>query len=204
MWYLIGSKNNGHEGIKGRLLLADLQSDCTNFVRKCVKCQEYNSLSHQRPDNLLYILYPWPFVKWGMNIIGTFTPGNGQCKFLLVEIDYFTKWIEVKTLEAITARNVQNFVWKNIVCRFGIPHVINIDNGQQFIDRGLAEFNEKLNIKHITSLVEHPQTNGQVEATNKVIFNELKKRLGPAKVKWTEELFEILWTYKCTPQSTTQ
>jgi len=62
----------------------------------------------------------------------------------------------------------------------------------------------KLNIKHIASSVEHPQTNGQTEATNKAILNELKKRLGPAKGNWTEELLEVLWAYRCIPQSTTQ
>jgi len=62
----------------------------------------------------------------------------------------------------------------------------------------------KLNIKHITSSVEHPQTNGQTETANKVILNELKKRLGPAKGNWTEELIEVMWAYRCTPQSTTQ
>jgi len=140
-----------------------------------------------------------------MNIIGRpFPPGKGQCKFLLVGIDYFTKWIEAEPLTVITARNVQSFVWKSIVCRFGLPLVIITDNGRQFTDRGLAEFYEKLSIKHITSSVEHPQTYGQAEVANKVILNELKKRLGPAKGNWTKELLEVLWAYRCTPQSTTQ
>jgi len=139
-----------------------------------------------------------------MYIIGPFTPGKGQCKFLLVGIDYFTKWIEAKPLAAITTRNVQNFVWKNIVCRFGISYVIITDNDRQFTDRGLVEFYEKLDIKHITSSVEHHQTNGQAEAANKVIVNEFKKRLDPTKGKWTEDLLKVLWAYWCTPQSTTQ
>jgi len=130
-----------------------------------------------------------------MNINGPFAPGKGQCKFLLVDIDYFTKWIEVEPLMVITARNVQNFVWKNIVCRFGQPQIIIIDNGRQFTDRGLAEFYEKLNIKHIASSVEHPQTNSQVKVANKAILNELKKRRGPTKGNWTEELLEVLWAY---------
>jgi len=83
-------------------------------------------------------------------------------------------------------------------------HVIITDNSQQCTDRGLAEFYDKLHIKHFMSLVEHPQTNGQAEAANKVILDELKKRLGPAKGKWSEELLEVLWAYRCTPQSTTQ
>jgi len=140
----------------------------------------------------------------GNDIIRPFIPGNGQFKFLLVGIDYFTKWIEVEPLAAITARNVPNFICKNIVCHFEIPHVIITDNDRQFIDRGLAVFYEILDIKHITSFVEHPQMNGQAEAANKVILNELKKRLDPTKGKWTEELSEVLWAYQCTPQSITQ
>jgi len=75
---------------------------------------------------------------------------------------------------------------------------------KEFTDQGLAEFYEQLDIKHITSSVEYPQTNGQVEVANKIILNELKKRLGPAKGKWTGELLEVLWAYRCMPQSTTQ
>jgi len=90
-------------------------------------------------------------------------------------------------------------VWKNIVCRFGLPQVIITDNGRQFTDRGLAEFYEKLNIKHVPSSVEHPQTNGQAKAVNKAILNELKKRLDPTNGNWTEELLEVLWAYWCTP-----
>jgi len=55
-----------------------------------------------------------------MDIIGPFSPGKGQTKHLLVIVDYFTKWIEVEPLATISARNVQNFVRKNIVCQFEV------------------------------------------------------------------------------------
>jgi len=77
------------------------------------------------------------------------------------------------------------------------------DNGWQFIDKELAKFYTGRDIKHITSYVEHPQTNGQAEVTNKVILMELRKRLDSAKDRWPEELVEVLWAYKCTPQSAT-
>jgi len=116
-----------------------------------------------------------------MDIIGPFSPGKGQTKHFLVAVDYFTKWIEAEPLATITAQNVQNFVWKNIVCRFGIPHSIVSDNGRKFIDQGLMTFYNDLGIKSLTSSVEHPQTNGQAEAANKVLLNELRKRLDTAK-----------------------
>ena len=53
-------------------------------------------------------------------------------KFLVMGIDYFTKWVKVEPLAKITQQNVKNFVWKNIMCRFGVPKVLILDNGRQF------------------------------------------------------------------------
>jgi len=70
-----------------------------------------------------------------MDILGAFPLGRGQTKFLVVVVDYFTKWIEVEALTRITTQQVQIFVWKNIICRFGIPHTIITDNGRPFTDK---------------------------------------------------------------------
>jgi len=78
------------------------------------------------------------------------------------------------------------------VYRFRIPHVVITNNGRQFTNRRLDEFYEKLDIKHITSSMEHTQTNDQVDVANKITLNELKRRLDPAKGKWTQELLEVL------------
>jgi len=86
---------------------------------------------------------------------------------------------------------------------FGIPHTVITDNDRQFVDRKLESFLAELEIKHITSFIEHPQTNGQAEASNKVILLQLKKRLGAIKGKWADELLEVLWAYRCTPQTST-
>ena len=112
--------------------------------------------------------------------MGPFTPGKGQVKFLLVVVDYFTKWIEADPLTTITTQQVQKFVWRNIICRFGIPHTIITENGKQFTDAGLKDFYLGLHIKHVTSSVEHPQGNGQAEAANKVILR-VKEKAGPSK-----------------------
>nr|KYP73662.1 Pol polyprotein [Cajanus cajan] len=127
-----------------------------------------------------------------MDILGPFPPVKGQLKFLLVAVDYFTKWIEACPLAKITAENVQKFTWKNIICRFGIPHSLVTNNGRQFIAQSFENFLRELEIKHLPTLVEHPQTNGQAEAANKVILRELKKRLGSSKGQWVDKLHSIL------------
>ncbi|RDX96384.1 putative protein K02A2.6, partial [Mucuna pruriens] len=84
----------------------------------------------------------------------------GQVKFLLVAIDYFTKWIEVELVATISAERVKQFYWKRIICRFGLPTVIISDNGTQFASQAIAEFCAQYGIKQSFTCVEHPQSNG--------------------------------------------
>lgn len=100
---------------------------------------------------------------------------------MLVAVDYFTKWVEVKPLATISGQNVQKYLLKNIITCFGIQCVIMAGNGLQFIDKKSNEFMIGLDIKHRVTFEEHPQTNGQVKVAIKVILTELKKRLGSAK-----------------------
>ena len=72
---------------------------------------------------------PWPFAQWGLDIMGPFLTTIRQLKFLVVGIDYFTKWVEAKALATITEKNVRSFIWRNIICRYRIPRVLVSDNG---------------------------------------------------------------------------
>nr|KYP33710.1 Transposon Ty3-I Gag-Pol polyprotein [Cajanus cajan] len=199
-----GSRTLAAKVLRAGYYWATLKTDCMDYVKKCIQCQKHGNLIHASAEQLHSISSPWPFALWGMDILGPFPLAKGQCKFLLVAVDYFTKWIEAEPLATITTSNVQKFLWKSIVTRFRIPYAIITDNGLQFADHKFNKFLKDLGIKHRFTSVEHPQANGQAEAANKVILLELKKRLGDAKGVWAEELPEVLWAYRCTPQSTTQ
>ena len=71
-------------------------------------------------------------------------------------MDYFTKWIEAEALATITIQKAVNFVWNNIVCRFGVPRILISDNGKQFDYDKFKEFTSGLNINHRFSLISHP------------------------------------------------
>ena len=73
---------------------------------------------------------PWPFAQWGLDIMGLFPTAIRQLKFLVVGIDYFTKWVETKALATIMEKNVRSFVWRNIIYRYKIPRVLVSDNGK--------------------------------------------------------------------------
>ena len=78
------------------------------------------------------ILNPWLFTQWGIDSVGPLLTGWGQVKFAVVAMDYFTKWAEVEPLATITEKQMEKFVLKNIINRFGIPWILVNDNGQQF------------------------------------------------------------------------
>ncbi|KAL0320131.1 UNVERIFIED_CONTAM: hypothetical protein Sradi_5274600 [Sesamum radiatum] len=121
------------------------------------------------------MLSPCPFTQWGMDIVGHFPVASGQRKLLLVAIDYFTKWVEPEPLACITEGEVMKFFWKNIVCRFGVPREIISDNGRQFQGRRIQEWCQGLHIKQRFTSVTHPQSNGQVEVTNRILGSSQRK-----------------------------
>ena len=118
----------------------------------------------------------------------------GNKKYLLVGTDYFTKWVEIEFLTNIRDVDAKRFVWKNIVTRFGVPHVLISDNGLQFNSKTFRSYCDELGIMNRYSTLAYPQGNEQAETVNKVIVNGLKKRLDDAKEKWVEELPHVLRT----------
>ena len=122
-------------------------------------------------------------------------------KFLLIAINYFTKWVEAEALATITEAKVQNFVWKNIVCRFRIPRTIISNNGRQFDSQAIRSFCSNLGIWNKYSSPGHPQVNGQTEVTNRTLLKLIKSRLVGAKRAWPEELPNVLWAYRTTART---
>ena len=135
--------------------------------------------------------------------MGPFPKAIGNKKYLLVCMDYFTKWVKAESLANIRDVDVKRFIWKNIVTRFGVPYVLISDNGLQFNSKTFRKYCFDLGIKNRYSTPAYTQGNRQAEAVNKVIVNGLKKRLDDAKGKWVEELSHVLWTYRTTPRKST-
>ena len=121
-----------------------------------------------------------PLHKWGIDILGSFPLALRQLKYLIVTIGYFTKWIEAEPWPTITTEKVREFIWKRIVCRYGIPPQLVSDNGTQFTECRFEDFCMELGIVQLFSLVEHLQTKELAEATNQIILARLKKRLEKA------------------------
>ncbi|XP_065626174.1 uncharacterized protein LOC136066193 [Quercus suber] len=185
---------------KAELLSEELHEGiCGNHTGVSAICPTYSSA---RGDSQP-LSSPWPFTQWGLDIVGPFPKATGNKKYLLVGTDYFTKWVEAEPLANIRDVDVQRFVWKSIVTRFGVPCILISDNGLQFDSKAFRSYCSELGIMNSYSTPAYPQGNGQAEAVNKVIVNGLKKRLDDAKGKWVEELPHVLWAYRTTPRRST-
>ena len=143
-----------------------MQKDAEAYVKTCDKCQRFNNIIRQPIEKLTSMMALWLFAQWGLNIMGPFPTAMRQLKFLVMGIDYFTKWVEAEALATITEKNAWSFVWRCIVCRFGIPRVLVSDNGKQFDNDSFRDFCLQLGIRNHYSFPAHPQANGQVEVTN--------------------------------------
>lgn len=107
-----------------------LKKDAIRFAKKCQVLTLF-PIQRQPFQELTVVSSPWPFAKQGMNLIGPLTKKKGSASFIIIVIDYFTKWVQAEPLAKITEANASNFLQKKIICRFGIPHSIVSDNGRQ-------------------------------------------------------------------------
>ncbi|KAL2236614.1 UNVERIFIED_CONTAM: Retrovirus-related Pol polyprotein from transposon [Sesamum indicum] len=177
-----------------------MMKDCKEFVRRCEKCQKFASQIHTHAVPMTPISITCPFDQWGIDIMGPFPPARAQKKFVIVAVEYFSKWVEAEAVSKITEREAINFIWKNIICRFGIPRVLISDNGTQFQGRKITAWLHELKIQQNFTAVGHPQSNGQTEVTNRTILQHLKARLR-SKTEWSDELPGVLWAYRTTPRT---
>ena len=103
--------------------------DSKQFALKCDKYQRHAPMIHQPQQKISTISSPYRFMKWSMDIVGPLvSSGPVQLRFLLVLADYFTKWIEAEAYYKITSDTVTIFIWKNVICRHGLPYEIVTDN----------------------------------------------------------------------------
>lgn len=180
-----------------------LSREAEQYVKKCDQCQRHAPVSHCPAEELTTVSGPWPFARWGIDMVGPLPTAPGGYKHVLVITDYFTKWVEAESYQAVTSSDVENFVWKNIICRFGIPKYIVCDNGTQFNSKRFRGFCDKHGITLQFASRSYPQGNGQAEKTNRTIFDGIKRRLERKRGKWHQELQHVLWAYRTTKRKPT-
>ncbi|MCO5552610.1 hypothetical protein L7F22_006124 [Adiantum nelumboides] len=168
-----------HELTLKKVLLAgyvwpSMHADVQHWCRSCHNCQVNGN------KRLLYgprqaVIANGPFEKWGIDAMGPLPrTANGKL-YILVAINYMTRWVEAQSVAKVNEKTVSKFVYTHICCRFGTPLEIVSDNGPGFRRGLLTEVCEVLKISHRHSTPYYPQSNGLVEKANGIIAGIIRK-----------------------------
>jgi hypothetical protein len=143
-----------------------------------------------------------PFQQWGLDIIGPINPPSSQQhKYILTEIDYFTRWSEAIPLKVVNTNQVVSFLNSHIITRFRIPECLVFDNASYFSSLDMNVFSLEKGIKLKYSASYYPQGNGLAESTNKNLIKIIKRTVSENHKNWHNALYKALWDDRVTPKA---
>ncbi|GJW22514.1 reverse transcriptase domain-containing protein [Tanacetum coccineum] len=182
-----------------------IYKDAHDFVTRCDICQRQGKISQrdEMPQNSIQVCEI--FDIWGIDFMGPFPSSRGN-KYILVAVDYLSKWVEAKALPTNDARVVCKFL-KTLFSRFGAPRAIISDRGTHFCNDQFTKVMLKYGVTHRLSTAYHPQTSGQVEVSNRGLKRILERTVGENRASWSDKLDDALWAFRtayktpigCTP-----
>nr|GEU97023.1 reverse transcriptase domain-containing protein [Tanacetum cinerariifolium] len=176
-----------------RLAIMDPQED---LVKNCDVCQRQGKISKrdEMPQNSIQVCEI--FDVWGIDFMGPFSSSRGK-KYILVAVDYLSKWVEAKVLPTNDARVVCKFL-KNLFARFGTPRAIISDRGTHFCNDQFTKVMQKFGVTYRLATPYHPQTSGQVEVSNRGLKCILERAVGENHASWSDKLDDALWAFRTT------
>ncbi|GJR38318.1 reverse transcriptase domain-containing protein [Tanacetum coccineum] len=179
--------------------------DANEYVRRCDVCQRSRNISsrNEMPQNNIQVCEV--FDVWGLDFMGPFTQSRGN-KYILVALDYVSKWVKAQALPTNDARVVVKFL-RQLFARFGVPKALICDRGTYFCNSKLEKALQRYGVTHKLSTAYHPQSNGQTKVTNMAIKCILERSVGYNPKGWSEKLNDALWAFRtayktptgCTP-----
>ncbi|GJR27128.1 reverse transcriptase domain-containing protein [Tanacetum coccineum] len=182
-----------------------IYKDAHDFVTRCDICQRQGKITQrdEMPQNSIQVCEI--FDIWGIDFMGPFPSSRGN-KYILVAVDYLSKWVEAKALPTNDARVVCKFL-KTLFSRFGAPRAIISDRGTHFCNDQFTKVMLKYGVTHRLSTAYHPQTSGQVEVSNRGLKRILERTVGENRASWSDKLDDALWAFRtayktpigCTP-----
>nr|GEU95406.1 hypothetical protein [Tanacetum cinerariifolium] len=174
-----GPRKAVHKAMNAGYFWPSMHRDANNEVSSCDSCQVCASVPKLPKIDMIFVTSVWPFRKWEIDIVWPLPEAPGKVKYLIVDVDYSTKWIEAMAVTSITGRQVKT------------SHLI-------------TSYAEGLGIKLVFTLVYHPQANGVVERANRSIMQGIKTRLHHEGGAWVEELPNAFWAHRTTPKTSNE
>ncbi|GKE58460.1 reverse transcriptase domain-containing protein, partial [Tanacetum coccineum] len=170
--------------------------DTHDLVTCCDACQRQGKISQrdEMPQNAIQVCEI--FDVWGIDFMGPFPSSRGN-KYILMDVDYFLKWVETKALPTNDARVVCKIL-KSLFAQFRTPRAIISDRGTHFCNDQFAKAMLKYGVTHRLSIAYHPQTSRQVEVSNRDLKCILERTVGEHRPSWSDKLDDALWAFRTT------
>ncbi|WJZ87536.1 hypothetical protein VitviT2T_006907 [Vitis vinifera] len=172
-----------------------LFKDSHTMCRSCDRCQRLGKLTRRNQMPMNPILIVDLFDVWGIDFMGPFPMSFGN-SYILVGLDYVSKWVEAIPCKHNDHRVVLKFLKENIFLRFGVPKAIISDGGTHFCNKPFETLLAKYGLKHKVATPYHCQTSGQVESANREIKNIMMKVVNMSRRNWPVKLHDSLWAYR--------
>nr|GEY14917.1 reverse transcriptase domain-containing protein [Tanacetum cinerariifolium] len=171
-----------------------IYKDAFELIKRCDSCQCQGKISQkdEMPQNSIQVCEI--FDVWGIDFMRPFPSSKGN-KYILVAVDYLSKWVEAKALPTNDARVVVKFL-KSLFSRFGAPKAIISDRGTHFCNDQFLRVMSKYGVTHRLSTSYHPQTSGQVEVTNRGLKRILERTVEENHALWSDKLEDALWAFR--------
>jgi len=196
-------QQNTYNRLKGSAWWPGMHDDVTTYVRNCDICQKRARTRKENPKSSSAIIRPEPFSHIGIDTIGPLPITITGKRYILLAIDYFTKYAEAAATEESDAQTVVKFLHSDVICRHGVPKEITSDRGTEFLNELVQEFEQVYHIKHIRTTAYHPQGNGQTERANQTIKNILAKVIQTENA-WDHYLDSALFAFRTIRQDSTR
>lgn len=196
------SKDTMFNKMKDRYYWPQMYEDIKKYVMSCDICQRRGKAKRNEP--LHPIPVGEPFYHIGIDFVGPLPKTKDGNRYIIVAMDYLTKWPEAKPVQEATAAETVKFVYEDIICRHGCPGKILTDRGTHFNNKLLQGLMEKFSIKHLMSTPYHPQTNGLVERFNRTLGEALARTAAEHLDEWDKYIAPVLFAYRTTKHTTTK
>ncbi|GJS17132.1 putative nucleotidyltransferase, ribonuclease H [Tanacetum coccineum] len=190
-----GATKTGHKVLQSGFFWPTIFKDAQSFVKACTRCQQVGGISRRDQMPMNPILVVEIFDVWGIDFMGPFPTSHGNV-YILVAVDYVSKWVEAEATKTNDHSVVLKFVKKNIFARHGIPKAIISDGGSHFKNFKFGKLLKHYGVNHRIATPYHPQTSGQVEVSNREIKRILEKTVRSDRKDWSLRLDDALWAYR--------
>ena len=140
------------------------------------------------------------FEIWAIDFIGPFWIPSKRigARYIITAVEYVTKWAEAEPVDTCSSEIAANFIYENIITRFGCPITLIRDQGSHFINKTIKTLMDQFQIDHRRSTTYHPQSNGAIEAFNKTLTKGLTKICNTDKDDSDKNIPTVLWAYRTT------